>query len=71
MAYKLAGGVAVDGSNGFGFRPRFRFRAGRKVPVDGGYAGKLFALAVRNLPVASVEAVKRNGLHTFAVLPKR
>ena len=43
----------------------------RKVLVDGGYAGKPFAVGVGNLPGASVEVVKRNELHTFAVLPKR
>ena len=39
--------------------------------LDGGYAGKPFAPAVGNLLGASVEVVKRNGPHTFAVLPKR
>ena len=43
----------------------------QKVPVDGGYTGKPFAVGVGNLPGASVEVVKRNELHTFAVLPKR
>ena len=36
--------------------------------VDGGYSGKSFAGKVENLLGASVEVVKRNGLHTFAVL---
>ena len=43
----------------------------RNVMVDGGYTGKSFAGEVRNLLGASVEVVKRNGLHTFVVLPKR
>ena len=43
----------------------------RNVMVDGGYTGKPFAGEVRNLLGASVEVVKRNELHTFAVLPKR
>ncbi len=43
----------------------------RNVMVDGGYTGKPFAAEVGNLLGASVEVVKRNGLHTFVVLPKR
>ena len=43
----------------------------KNVMVDGGYSGKPFAREVGNLLGASVEVVKRNGLHTFAVLPKR
>lgn len=39
--------------------------------VDGGYSGEKFANAVRELCGAEVEVVKRNELHTFAVLPKR
>jgi transposase len=42
-----------------------------KVLVDGGYTGEPFADAVQELLGASVEVVKRNELHTFAVLPKR
>ena len=42
-----------------------------KVPVDGGYAGKPFAVGVGSLLGATVEVVKRNELHTFTVLPKR
>jgi transposase len=41
------------------------------VLVDGGYTGEPFADAVKKLLGASVEVVKRNELHTFAVLPKR
>ena len=41
------------------------------VLVDGGYSGKPFAAAVQILLGASVEVVKRNELHTFAVLSKR
>jgi transposase len=36
-----------------------------------GYSGENFANAVRLLLEAEVEVVKRNELHTFAVLPKR
>ncbi len=42
-----------------------------KVLVDGGYTGENFANRVRALIGADVEVVKRNELHTFAVLPKR
>ncbi len=43
----------------------------QKVLVDGAYTGEPFAAAVQDLLGASVEVVKRNELHTFAVLPKR
>ena len=43
----------------------------QKVLVDGGYTGKPFAAAVQSRLGATVEAVKRNELHTFVVLPKR
>jgi transposase len=42
-----------------------------KFIVDGGYSGKKFSKAVKNLCGADVEVVKRNELHKFAVLPKR
>lgn len=42
-----------------------------KLLVDGGYSGEKFAEAVKNMTKAVVEVVKRNELHTFAVLPKR
>jgi transposase len=43
-----------------------------KVLVDGGYTGEPFAQGVAAIiPGATVEVVKRNELHTFAVLPKR
>ncbi len=42
-----------------------------KVPVDGGYIGEKFAIAVYALIDADVEVAKRNELHTFAVIPKR
>ncbi len=42
-----------------------------KVLVDGGYSGENFANGVKALIGADVEVVKRNELHTFAVLPKR
>ena len=41
------------------------------LPVDGGYTGQPFADGVRERIEATVEVVKRNELHTFAVLPKR
>ena len=42
-----------------------------KFLVDGGYTGKNFANAVKELCSAEVEVVKRNELHQFVVLPKR
>ena len=39
--------------------------------ADGGYTGDNFAQAVKSICGAEVEVVKRNELHTFAVLPKR
>ena len=41
------------------------------VLVDGGYTGQPFADAVKECLQATVHVVKRNELHTFAVLPKR
>jgi transposase len=41
------------------------------VLVDGGYTGQLFADAIHDTLCATVEVVKRNGLHAFAVIPKR
>ena len=43
----------------------------QKVLVDGGYTGKPFSEAVKELCGCSVEVVKRNELHTFAVIPQR
>ena len=43
----------------------------KKIMTDGGYAGEKFAEAVKSVCGAEVEVVKRNELHTFAVLPKR
>jgi transposase len=42
-----------------------------KVLVDGGYTGEKFANSVDAVINAEVEAAKRSGLHTFAVIPKR
>jgi transposase len=42
-----------------------------KTLVDGGYTGEKFATAVHTLLGAEVDVVKRNELHTFAVIPKR
>lgn len=42
-----------------------------KLLTDGSYTGENFANAVREHIDAEVEAVKRNELHTFEVLPKR
>jgi transposase len=41
------------------------------VLVDGGYTGEPFADGVMERLKATVQVVKRNELHTFAVLPKR
>lgn len=41
------------------------------VLADGGYTGKPFAEAVRNMLGATVEIAKRSDLHRFAVMPKR
>ena len=43
----------------------------QKILADGGYTGKAFASSVQELMGAEVEIAKRNGLHRFAVLPKR
>lgn len=43
----------------------------KKVLADGGYTGENFANTIKTLSGAEVEVVKRNELHTFAVLPKR
>lgn len=43
----------------------------KKLLVDGGYTGQNFADEIKRLSNAKVEVVKRNELHTFAVLPKR
>jgi transposase len=38
--------------------------------ADGGYSGEPFAEAIKELPGANVEVVKRNELHKFAVIAK-
>ena len=43
----------------------------KKMLVDGAYTGQNFADAIKEITGAEVEVVKRNELHTFAVLPKR
>ena len=43
----------------------------KKILADGGYTGENFASAIKDLSGAQVEIVKRNELHSFAVLPKR
>lgn len=43
----------------------------QNVLVDGGYTGRPFAEAVQEKLHATVQVVKRNELHTFAVLPQR
>ena len=43
----------------------------KKIMADGGYTGETFANTIKALSGAEVEVVKRNELHTFAVLPKR
>ena len=52
-------------------RDRDNLGAVQKVLADGGYTGKAFASSVQALIGAEVEIAKRNGLHRFAVLPKR
>lgn len=42
-----------------------------KMLVDGGYRGEKFATEIKNILGATVEVVKRNELHKFAVLQKR
>ena len=42
----------------------------KKVLVDGGYTGQNFADEIKRLSGAEVEVVKRNELHTFAVIPR-
>lgn len=42
-----------------------------KMLVDGGYSGANFAHAIKHAIGATVEVVKRNELHKFAVIPKR
>ena len=39
--------------------------------LDGGYSGEKFATAIKEILGATVEVVKRNELHKFAVIPKR
>ena len=60
-----AGALAMFSENQSGLNPV------QNVRVDGGYTGRPFATAVQNLWGALVEVVKRNGLHTCAVLPQR
>ena len=43
----------------------------KKLLADGGYTGENFANRIKELSGAEVEVIKRNELHTFAVLPKR
>ena len=43
----------------------------KKLLADGGYTGENFANEIKKISGAEVEIVKRNELHTFAVLPKR
>ena len=43
----------------------------KKLLADGGYTGENFANEIKRISGAEVEVVKRNELHTFAVLPKR
>ncbi len=43
----------------------------QKLLADGAYTGENFANEIKRISGAEVEVVKRNELHTFAVLPKR
>lgn len=47
------------------------FSAVEKMLVDGGYSGEKFAQTIKKAIGATVEVVRRNELHTFAVIPKR
>jgi transposase len=42
-----------------------------KALADGGYSGKIFANAAKEILGCTVEVAKRNELHTFAVIPQR
>ncbi len=39
--------------------------------VDGGYTGDKFANTIKEILGCTVEAIKRNEMHTFKVIPKR
>ena len=43
----------------------------KKILVDGGYSGKPFAKEMETILQAETEIIKRNELHTFAVIPRR
>ena len=43
----------------------------QSVLADGGYVGKPFSCAVKELIGAEVQIAKRSKLHTFAVMPQR
>lgn len=60
-----AGAVAMAGEY------RDSLSAVAKLLVDGGYSGEPFAAAIQAVIGATVEVVKRNELHAFAVMPKR
>jgi transposase len=52
-------------------RNRVSLSAVKNVLADASYTGAPFAAAVQELLGATVDIVKRNELHKFAVLPKR
>jgi len=52
-------------------QPSFSLPTLKTVLCDGGYTGKNFADAIRELTGAEVQVAKRSELHTFAVIPKR
>lgn len=43
----------------------------KNIVVDGGYTGDNFATQIKSIINATVEVVKRNKLHSFAILPSR
>lgn len=43
----------------------------KNILVDAGYTGENFATQIKDIIGATVEVIKRNELHKFAVLPKR
>ena len=51
--------------------PNNNFEQVVNILADGGYSGEKFANEVERLIDANVEVVKRNELHSFAVIPKR
>lgn len=60
-----------DGALLLAKRSRQNLSATEKMLADGSYIGENFSHAIKKVIGATVEVVKRNELHTFAVIPKR